>query len=820
MKKRLLIISILTILLLGMVGTASATIKWENNASSTMAAGIGAGYSQVTVATGEGDKFPAVSAPHYFMVTLADTSGNRELVKCTSRTSGNDTLSITRAQEGTSALAWDTGDIVSLRVSKSSLDYFSKSVDVNAHIYVADPAETDQGAAGSGGTILDILSDEIGSSKRATIVLPHLAENGYTTTTYTLGTTLDASAYTAVTLLIQPGAKLDCVASALTWGGHTIAMGENAFGNDTGYTITLQTVEAGNYRIFDNLAGNAEISAKQPINLRWFGMDPDATSANNYSFFQKGINALSDDGGKIFLNSAGTYAVDGDPEVTTSNTIVEFERNVLLQPANTHTALSISGAGALTRVSNIIIRGLNVDGIYAHLGILVEYADDTLIENCIITKTNTSTGIAVTGTSINSGYRNKIKNCKLSSIGGGAASISGILAQFQNDLTIEGCHIDTASGRGIYVLDSTGISIINNTVKNTTLDGIFVTNRFYGQNTGGKISGNTIVNSANYGLAVGQAQTGGLSGTIKGLAVSDNVSYSNSSYSYSIYGATANPISNLSFSGNKSYTPSFGSVIQQVIYSSFTGNIIYSTTLYGMILTGVQNSSFSGNIVASTDIANFLLQNSSDLASLNNMFSGNTLIHLGTAHSGFEEYTPTGSSNYNKFAGNKFVGFDRTDHYRLVGANSVVTESNWIDSYSSTTTGTSTAEIQLYTATVGSYELGSGGILRITATGTKTGANGNKTLKAYFGSQSVTFHAAANNTSDWRMDLMVYNTSLTTQRMVVLGAGTGAAGTTSEVDYATGAINTKADVNITITGQCANGADSIGLTMAHGERLK
>ncbi|HPW19024.1 MAG TPA: hypothetical protein PLP83_11700, partial [Candidatus Aminicenantes bacterium] len=108
------------------------SILWTNNASSVLTGDITAGTLSISVTAGHGDRFPAVAAPHYFMATLVDTSGNREIVKVTARTSGSNTMTIERAQEGTSARSFATGDIVELRITKNAMDHLSKAADINA----------------------------------------------------------------------------------------------------------------------------------------------------------------------------------------------------------------------------------------------------------------------------------------------------------------------------------------------------------------------------------------------------------------------------------------------------------------------------------------------------------------------------------------------------------------------------------------------------------------------------------------------------------------------------------------------------------------
>ncbi len=104
-------------------------VLYTNNAATTLASGITAAATSLTVASGKGALFPAPSSPSYFYATLSNADGSLlEIVKVTAR--ATDTFTITRAQDGTSALAWNAGDKIELRITKSMLDDFK--TDTNA----------------------------------------------------------------------------------------------------------------------------------------------------------------------------------------------------------------------------------------------------------------------------------------------------------------------------------------------------------------------------------------------------------------------------------------------------------------------------------------------------------------------------------------------------------------------------------------------------------------------------------------------------------------------------------------------------------------
>lgn len=87
----------------------------SNNAYSTLASSLTNIATSLTVATGEGSRFPSASTATgaYFYATIIDTSNNLEIVKVTNRSS--DTFTIVRAQDGSTARAFSSSDRIELR---------------------------------------------------------------------------------------------------------------------------------------------------------------------------------------------------------------------------------------------------------------------------------------------------------------------------------------------------------------------------------------------------------------------------------------------------------------------------------------------------------------------------------------------------------------------------------------------------------------------------------------------------------------------------------------------------------------------------------
>jgi hypothetical protein len=105
--------------------------KYTDNALTLLASGLAIGGTTLAVTAGKGDNFPAItgrgaagSAPDYFVITLEDSSGNREKIRVEHRAAGNDTLGsggypLVRGYDGTAPRTWLAGDSVDMRVDKS-----------------------------------------------------------------------------------------------------------------------------------------------------------------------------------------------------------------------------------------------------------------------------------------------------------------------------------------------------------------------------------------------------------------------------------------------------------------------------------------------------------------------------------------------------------------------------------------------------------------------------------------------------------------------------------------------------------------------------
>lgn len=94
-------------------------IVLKNNATSTITTAINASDVGLAVAAGTGSLFPTLGVGDYFYATLVSAGGTYEVIKVTARV--GDTMTIVRAQEGTTAQSFTSGSRIELRVTAASI---------------------------------------------------------------------------------------------------------------------------------------------------------------------------------------------------------------------------------------------------------------------------------------------------------------------------------------------------------------------------------------------------------------------------------------------------------------------------------------------------------------------------------------------------------------------------------------------------------------------------------------------------------------------------------------------------------------------------
>jgi hypothetical protein len=106
------------------------TQKFSNNATTTLSAGID--DAATTIAVADASAFVALAAGEFELVTLEkEDASAREVVKVTARSGASWT--VVRAQDGTSAAAWASGDKVEARVTAKTLERFVQGEPATEH---------------------------------------------------------------------------------------------------------------------------------------------------------------------------------------------------------------------------------------------------------------------------------------------------------------------------------------------------------------------------------------------------------------------------------------------------------------------------------------------------------------------------------------------------------------------------------------------------------------------------------------------------------------------------------------------------------------
>lgn len=104
------------------------SIRFTNNAVATLAAGVSTSSTAISLTPGAGAIFPILLPGDWFPVTVLDSTGTLELMRCTARS--GDVLTVERAQEGTQARAFYAGARVEHRMTAHAIEFISLPVGV------------------------------------------------------------------------------------------------------------------------------------------------------------------------------------------------------------------------------------------------------------------------------------------------------------------------------------------------------------------------------------------------------------------------------------------------------------------------------------------------------------------------------------------------------------------------------------------------------------------------------------------------------------------------------------------------------------------
>ncbi|MDE3022988.1 MAG: hypothetical protein KGI54_14210 [Pseudomonadota bacterium] len=95
------------------------TQLFANNVSVQILNTVNPGDTTITLFPGSGALLPAITGSNFITATLNDYLGRTEIITITAISGDN--ITVTRAQEGTTALTWQPGNLVDLRITRDTL---------------------------------------------------------------------------------------------------------------------------------------------------------------------------------------------------------------------------------------------------------------------------------------------------------------------------------------------------------------------------------------------------------------------------------------------------------------------------------------------------------------------------------------------------------------------------------------------------------------------------------------------------------------------------------------------------------------------------
>lgn len=185
-------------------------VAFTNFASTTLAGGISAAATSLTLAATTGANFPATSGNQWFYLVLVDKLNNptkREVVKVTTR-SGDTCSVIVRAQDGTTAQTWSSGDFAQLRLTQGTFAdltvQYANNADNLSNLSSAATSRTNLGlgtmatqaasaVAITGGTIAGAtltagaFNGTLGATTPSTVAATTISATGAITSTLAIG---------------------------------------------------------------------------------------------------------------------------------------------------------------------------------------------------------------------------------------------------------------------------------------------------------------------------------------------------------------------------------------------------------------------------------------------------------------------------------------------------------------------------------------------------------------------------------------------------------------------------------------------------------
>lgn len=279
------------------------SVKFSNNGHSTLAASLTSSATSITLASGHGARFPSLSSGEYFYATLIDASNNLEIVKCTARSS--DVLTVTRAQEGTTARAYAIGDRIELRVTAQGLVDLADSVDLTTLSATNLTSGTVPYARQPAGSIVQVVHGRLSTTVVATglssanyvydiglsaSITPKSASNNIIidVSMYVGGDAAASSAYLQSYYIYKGGSELTEALGDAVGSREQVTGSINMYNAATGAGVTYRLAYLGGRHA--DLAVGSTSSQTYSVHTRSYSSGPDIYINRSEAFQLQGTN--------------------------------------------------------------------------------------------------------------------------------------------------------------------------------------------------------------------------------------------------------------------------------------------------------------------------------------------------------------------------------------------------------------------------------------------------------------------------------------------------------------------------------------------------
>jgi len=581
----------------------------------------------------------------------------------------------------------------------------------------------------------------------------------------------------------------------------------------TGKTLTMPVPDAGLYQIFDcQGTGRVEFSRGKEAYPEWWG----AVADNGLTDCTSAVQAVADSKIEVIIGCIDAYYEINDT-ITVKTANQKWASGYFKQatPAKYGFYVTADGVG--------FGKDIHIEGYQHAVYNQYEY------------------GIWFEGTNLNTRISGKVIGSKVHGWGGG-----GIYGHYVDDFQILQTNVYDCVYCGIQGREADNVTFAFNTVKNIgpgTGGGLACGLMATSEETGGTptkvtialnntenvlyqaiicepaqdllIIGNNMVDSRMFIGVSHLAATANdlLSSRVK---ISNNIGINKAAYyvdpTNRLYGIGVHGysdtyrVTNVTVENNQ--LTNAGGIVNGSIYGAFyfrqitslkvTGNKAYNSYLAGIhCYINVLDFDISGNIVDTLDGVNDvggIFLHSTGI--IDGVITGNKIYNMSepVVYASAATTNVQIGKNYNLAGGN------------LINAYSLVQAQDHVNYTAVSTSGT--GEQNLITYTIKQNTMPTNGCLSFSMAGTKTNVNGDKTIKLYLGSSSVTVHPAVNDTRDWLVqgDIILPG-SATAQRVTwqcIVGDAGAVSGWESWIeDLSAG------DVILKLTGECAHASDII-----------